>query len=1652
MEFVGSRGSFAGGSGLLVVPGQNYLEVDSDNDDEEVVIGIRPKSSPQPRRKTSVSEEESDISEPPSLSGSRRVSFADTVGLSLVQVKEFDKWDIPQLPDFLDSTNNDEDEYFISPFNFPLSLPSDEIVAKVLDQKVELESIELLPGTTILKGLIRVLNISFTKAVYVRTSLDNWLSHFDLLCEYIPGSSDGHSDSFSFKLTLMPPFAEQGARVDFCLRYETPNGTFWANNRNRNYVLFCYKRKKEIQDKPQREHLNKRSCLKTVSQSFSVDESMSCPERENHAPDVTTQQKIIIETSQTSAQSDSSPVKSEEEANTLQGENRRNRNRRNRRKAARMARVREHMAQKDLTSQDSETQAPPEQHIPTAQEQNQNSKLSNPKGSVEFDCTADGSLSKDSNCTKYENFNLAEVVANDSRCESKDMPKVATALHQNTDNFVCTGEETSLEVARYCGHHSGERDDSKSLVSDSSGFAFGTVVAPLYQEVSGKRVGSQLYSEIYNTSETMKEQQETEERSSNAEINVCKDIGGCCNDGKVESSEQVGATSGNDEIINIDTIDAIEKSTSEKIWDLETENSGLNLNHQVHLENDNSSSRIDMNTEETLLTTGAQDSPFEFEKQPCQNVISDIIDPNMDSSDPNLALPPQCNVLFQEANAKASLLFQLSQNECLQNETSESSDGVQIGMTLVDKSLATPLLDASGNSKENVSLLFQPSQDEELVDQSANISNVIHDPSLVPETCPIVSPSHLSKTSEENLHMNPQISQNGCLLDLSTQTSKAKDEISLEFEDQTRAVSPNHISETPGDADQSLSLEQHLTKNVSDQPANISNPINEPGQDSEASILIVSSHVSAISEDKNTQLTLQLCQNADWSDHENKSIVFKDQSVAISPTCTFPTPEKGNLFLLLEQNKGFVDQPNNNSDLTGEINLDNDCSQTHVTKLSIEENTADVTTVITQSYQCEIPEERNVLPEQSENLENKSEQEHNSTRITQSQEFDENVDENACLLLGASSCLQDNSSNHSDFMDEVYDRDADCVTVPSSQVSKSWSPQQAQNDNLTNPDEINIQNDEKSLEISNFAISDEENKKLSIQVENEGLHDQLDNSNDPIVDLALDKVMGKIEAVQCQETHKEENASLPSEDLKCNRILLVNQPINANDLLAQSELVLDLTAAVFEKEEKKCLANIALESHDITANPGITFEDKSEVAESCAETELQDISKRNEEKLNETVEMDRQLMVDNIVDDVVESETRTNCNKDDEITASENVAHFEIWSHIETMELTLEDEAKSWEVMVDEEQENLDILTTSEDIEDVITSLKEDDKVESLDSKMGNVELLEIASAVGIDGQNATKDIQTNLDALDELETAQKAGVNNDGTYFEPVENDKLDSLDSKLDTVELLEIASAVRTDVHYATEAICKKSDALDECENAKKSKVNKDTYFEPVFEVEMQSFAENVEGCASVNEKQLNECIESNLMDSVANLPVFENTDVDYIGEVKVKMQLKSNEEERFKIPPRRARSNIPARMDNVQKGIQSIQVETVEEPTHMPIEIGNTDLLSKDTIDNTFELKYDQNSDDSSTSESESDSEDEMELYMHCLRAVYGQQSSPKALKPELNRDKEFKRLPSIRSKRLSTSLPSISESLDEEQPRLETEACFLRSDWLLSCQF
>lgn len=257
------------------VPGliskDNFLEVpnlsDSVCEDEEVKATFKPGFSPQPSRRGSGSSEDTYLDTP--TSASRRVSFADSLGFSLVSIKEFDCWELPSVSTDFD-LNRDvfhAEEFVLSPL-FDLPSSKEELMEQLQVQKAVLESTEHLPGSTSVKGIIRVLNISFEKLVYVRMSLDGWQTHYDILAEYVPNSCDGETDQFSFKISLIPPYQKDGSKVEFCIRYETSVGTFWSNNNGTNYVLVCQKKKKDpepvkpVEEAPSRQI---KGCLKVKS-------------------------------------------------------------------------------------------------------------------------------------------------------------------------------------------------------------------------------------------------------------------------------------------------------------------------------------------------------------------------------------------------------------------------------------------------------------------------------------------------------------------------------------------------------------------------------------------------------------------------------------------------------------------------------------------------------------------------------------------------------------------------------------------------------------------------------------------------------------------------------------------------------------------------------------------------------------------------------------------------------------------------------------------------------------------------------------------------------------------------------------------------------------------------------------------------------------------------------------------------------------------------------------------------------------------------------------------------------------------------------------------------------------------------------------------
>ncbi|NXN19370.1 PPR3A phosphatase, partial [Indicator maculatus] len=252
----------------------NLLEVPTVNDfsseDEDIKSDIKHRFSPRPRRRNSASSEEEEAEAPTTIA--RKVSFADAFGFDLVSVKEFDTWEIPNIGqnNYIEDEVFPQEEYFFSQL-FTLPASQEELLQKVREQKVQLESVMFLPGITCMNGVIRVLNVSFEKMVYVRMTLNNWLSYYDILAEFLPNSCGNETDQFCFKISLVPPYQKDGAKVEFCIRYETSVGTFWANNNNENYTLICHKKETvpTVDNKPHAEATDRqlKGCLKMTQNS-----------------------------------------------------------------------------------------------------------------------------------------------------------------------------------------------------------------------------------------------------------------------------------------------------------------------------------------------------------------------------------------------------------------------------------------------------------------------------------------------------------------------------------------------------------------------------------------------------------------------------------------------------------------------------------------------------------------------------------------------------------------------------------------------------------------------------------------------------------------------------------------------------------------------------------------------------------------------------------------------------------------------------------------------------------------------------------------------------------------------------------------------------------------------------------------------------------------------------------------------------------------------------------------------------------------------------------------------------------------------------------------------------------------------------------------
>lgn len=219
---------------------------------------LKPPQSPTLRRRckslpTPAERAKLEISRSRSPSSQKKVRFADSLGLELTSVRHFDDTDMPEVPErILDKFRKGNplrltrfDKFPSVPtqtifmemeFTNPGTLP--DFLDRVKKVKVLLENVE--SDEFSLFGFVRVLNIAFEKSVSVRYTLNNWRTFMDILALYVPQSSDGVTDRFSFKL-IVPTFLDNGGTLQFAIKYSVEGEEHWDNNYGKNYKVKRHK-------------------------------------------------------------------------------------------------------------------------------------------------------------------------------------------------------------------------------------------------------------------------------------------------------------------------------------------------------------------------------------------------------------------------------------------------------------------------------------------------------------------------------------------------------------------------------------------------------------------------------------------------------------------------------------------------------------------------------------------------------------------------------------------------------------------------------------------------------------------------------------------------------------------------------------------------------------------------------------------------------------------------------------------------------------------------------------------------------------------------------------------------------------------------------------------------------------------------------------------------------------------------------------------------------------------------------------------------------------------------------------------------------------------------------------------------------------------
>ncbi|GCC18293.1 hypothetical protein chiPu_0020762 [Chiloscyllium punctatum] len=172
--------------------------------------------------------------------GHVQVHFADSVGLQLTEIHNFDASVEPIVPEYvlanLHSTPPTAQLTWVQSFKKEFTNPKDDVNfdERVRRQKVCLETV--MESDLVISGTILVLNLAYHKEVTVRYTCTDWNLFTDVPA-FFENSIEDKKDRFAFTLNLSFHVLKPGSSVQFAIKYTANGIDFWDNNDSNNYTL-----------------------------------------------------------------------------------------------------------------------------------------------------------------------------------------------------------------------------------------------------------------------------------------------------------------------------------------------------------------------------------------------------------------------------------------------------------------------------------------------------------------------------------------------------------------------------------------------------------------------------------------------------------------------------------------------------------------------------------------------------------------------------------------------------------------------------------------------------------------------------------------------------------------------------------------------------------------------------------------------------------------------------------------------------------------------------------------------------------------------------------------------------------------------------------------------------------------------------------------------------------------------------------------------------------------------------------------------------------------------------------------------------------------------------------------------------------------------